>query len=59
MNGNRPYLDPVGFELSKNGQRRIIRNRRARVSSCPRLDRASLAYLAWREQERRKPDAAA
>ncbi len=53
------HLDPLGFEPSKSGERRIIRNQHGRVSSCRPLDRASRAYLRSREQERRKREAAA
>jgi hypothetical protein len=47
-------LDPIGFERTKRGDRRIIRAGDGRhVSSCPKLGRRDLEYIRWYDAERR------
>lgn len=47
-------LDPVGFEPTKNGERRIIRGPQGRVSSFAKLDRRDVAYLHWLLEQRKQ-----
>jgi hypothetical protein len=51
-------LDPIGFEPTKRGDRRMVRNSQGRVSSFKKLDRRDLEYIRWLEQQK-QADAAA
>ena len=42
--------DPIGFELTKSGDRRIVRKPDGRVSHCIKLTRADIKYLEWQRR---------